>query len=271
MQALSTRRLESLTNMSLFWPDRPEEAEVWVYDAVVGFPTTRASAVRGVRSEDEEERVRSWAALVAAYWRPVYKHVRVRWRRSPADAEDLTQGFFARAVERDFFASYDPDQARFRTFVRLCLDRFVSNENKAEGRVKRGGGTEIRSLDFDAAEAELASAPAPSPEDLFDQEWRRVLVASAIDALRDECVEHGRESHFTIFERYDLCSENARPTYDALAKDLGVPTTTVTNRLAFARRELRRLLFSSLEELTATNEERRDEARLLFGADAGSE
>jgi RNA polymerase sigma factor (sigma-70 family) len=233
----------------------------------VGFPTTRASAVRGVRSEDQAERSRSWTALVAAYWRPVYKHVRVRWKKSRADAEDLTQGFFARAVERDFFASYDAEQARFRTFMRTCLDRFVSNANKAEGRMKRGGDAEIRSLDFDAAEAELAGAPQASPEELFDHEWRRGLVAAAIEALREECEQHGRQSHFTIFERYDLCADDPRPTYEALAEELGVPATTVTNRLAFARRELRRLVLARLEELTATNEELREEARLLFGAD----
>ena len=93
-----------------------------------GFPTTRWSAVQGARSEDSAERDRSWEALVGAYWKPVYKYVRVRWHRTPEDAQDLTQEFFLRAMQKDFFSTYDPARARFRTFVRTCLDGYAANE-----------------------------------------------------------------------------------------------------------------------------------------------
>jgi DNA-directed RNA polymerase specialized sigma24 family protein len=122
------------------------------------FPTTRWSAVEGARSADGAERERSWGALVRAYWKPAYKHLRVRWRASPEDAEDALQGFFERAMEKDFFASYEPERARFRTFFRVCLDRFASNEAKARGRLKRGGTSPP--LDFAAAEDEIARAGA---------------------------------------------------------------------------------------------------------------
>src|SRR5512132_566898 len=95
------------------------------------FPTTHRSAVAGVNSDDAAERERSGALLVAAYWRPVYKHIRLRWRRSPEDAQDLTQEFFLRALQKNYFAPYDPARARFRTFLRACLDGFLSNEEKA--------------------------------------------------------------------------------------------------------------------------------------------
>jgi DNA-directed RNA polymerase specialized sigma24 family protein len=230
----------------------------------VGFPTTRFSAIAGARSEDEGVRKRSWDALALAYWRPAYAHLRIKWKRSPDDAADLVQGFFERAVEKDFFAGYDAGRARFRTFLRVCLDRFVSNERRAEGRDKRGGGLRALSIDFGAAESDLARAgTSASPEECFDREWRRAMFAAAIEVLRDECAANGRANVFAAFERYDLAEE--RPTYEALGRELGVPATTITNHLSLARRELRRILVAKLEAITADEEELRAEAKLLLG------
>ncbi|MBL8950913.1 MAG: hypothetical protein JNK82_09070 [Myxococcaceae bacterium] len=92
------------------------------------FPTTHGSAVQRVRSDDAGERSRAFSTLVAAYWKPAYKHLRLKWKQTPQGAEDTVQAFFARAFERDFFASYDPTKARFRTFFKLCLDRHQSNQ-----------------------------------------------------------------------------------------------------------------------------------------------
>ncbi|HET9480243.1 MAG TPA: sigma-70 family RNA polymerase sigma factor, partial [Candidatus Polarisedimenticolia bacterium] len=113
-----------------------------------GFPTTHWSAVAGTRSEDPNERARSFGTLVAAYWKPVYKYIRVRWRKSDEDARDLTQEFFALAFEKRFFAPFDPARARFRTFLRTCLEGFLANQDKAARRLKRGGATTTLSLEF---------------------------------------------------------------------------------------------------------------------------
>ena len=94
------------------------------------------------------------ASLCQTYWFPLYAYVRRRGY-SAADAEDLTQGFFAEAIDKNFFGRYDASRARFRTFLRTCLDGFVANENKAANRVKRGGNATILSLDFDGAEEQL--------------------------------------------------------------------------------------------------------------------
>lgn len=112
-----------------------------------GFPETRHSIVRGVASQDEAERSRAFGALVESYWRPVYKYARLKWGLPREDAEDLTQAFFARALEKAFFDRYDPAQARFRTFLRTCLDGFAANDWKAARRLKRGGGAQTLSLD----------------------------------------------------------------------------------------------------------------------------
>jgi DNA-directed RNA polymerase specialized sigma24 family protein len=241
----------------------------------VGFPTTRGSAIAGVRSAEAALRRRSWDALAAAYWRPTYVHVRARWRKPPDAAADLTQAFFAHAVASDAFASYDAARGRFRTFFRVCLDRFVANEEKAAGRAKRGGEATFVAFDFGDAEAELAAAPAVSPDEAFERAWHRSLLTSAVDALRaahaGEVEGEGKSeravSPFAVFERYDLCEEDRRPTYDDIARELGIPVTTVTNRLAQARRDLRRIVLEKLAELTASDDELRSEGRALFGVD----
>ena len=87
------------------------------------FPTTRRSIVAALASPEEEERVRAFDTLVALYWRPVYKYLRVRGRRSAEDAEDLTAGFFGRAFEKESLATYDPARASFHGFLRMLLDR----------------------------------------------------------------------------------------------------------------------------------------------------
>ncbi len=215
--------------------------------------------------------MRSWTALVSAYWSPVYTHLRLRWKKSRPDAEDLTQGFFHSALEREFFNDYDPGKARFRTFVRVCLDRFVQNEEKAKRRQKRGGDAGVITLDFDAAEEQLervASSDA-SPEELFDRQWRRSLFALGVDSLRDVCAQSGKEAHFALFERYDLSDDGERPTYDRLAADLGLPVTSVTNHLAWARRELRRLVLEKLEAVSGSESEFRHETATLFKASPG--
>src|SRR6185503_2168792 len=121
--------------------------------SVALFPTTRRSVVLALASDDAATRTRAFDTLVALYWKPLYKYARVAWRRTREDAEDLTQSFFARAFEKESLASYDVAKASFRTFLRLVFDRYVSNEQKASGRIKRGGG-EVH-LDFEAAEAEI--------------------------------------------------------------------------------------------------------------------
>src|SRR5262245_13142449 len=103
------------------------------------FPTTRRSAIAATCSAQPEERRQALDAIVAAYWKPVYKYVRLKWHQSNEDAKDLTQAFFARAMEKEIFKDYRHEKASFRTFIRLCVDRFVMNESKYAQRLKRGG------------------------------------------------------------------------------------------------------------------------------------
>ena len=235
------------------------------------FPTTRRSAILGVQEGDAAERRRSFDTLVAAYWKPVYKYVRIKWRKSNEDAKDLTQAFFLRVMEKDFLAPYDPAKGRFRTFLRTCLDGFLANEHKAAGRLKRGGDAVHLSLEFERAEGELSRIDPPasgSIDDYFDEEWARSVLELSVAALEQECLRRDKEIAFRLFDAYDLAEED-KPTYGDLAERFGLPETQVTNHLAFARRELRRLVLETLRDITASDREFRGEARALLGVDPG--
>jgi RNA polymerase sigma factor (sigma-70 family) len=233
------------------------------------FPPTRHSIVAAIRGDGEEARRVAFDALVSAYWKPVFKYVRLKWHASPEDAADLTQAFFLRAFEKAFFAGFDPARARFRTYLRTCLDGFVSNVRKADARLKRGGGVTMISIDVGEAERELRYQSANAVEDFdayFHREWLRSLFAAAASRLKDACAARGRPHRYALFEQYDLADENDdRPTYGELARRFNLSATDVTNELAAARREFRRLVLESLRELCASDEEFEAESRALTG------
>ena len=236
------------------------------------FPVTRLSAIVAASSANQEERTRAFEVLVSAYWMPVYKYVRIKWNKPTEDARDLTQGFFLEALEKNFFGRYDPSKARFRTFLRTCLDGFVANENKAASRIKRGGDATILSLDFDGAEDQLRIAARPALgaiDEYFEQEWARSVFSLALESFRAQMLNAGKETHLRLFERYvlDADDEALKTSYKALAAEFNLATTDVTNYLALARREFRRIVLEKLRELTATDEEFRREARALLGVE----
>lgn len=222
-----------------------------------------------MRSADEETRRVAFASLVDAYWKPVYKYLRLKWRLTPDEAADLTQDFFAHALETNVLGRYDASRARFRTYLRLCLDGYASNARKAERRLKRGGAVTVVPLDFTTAEGEIGRhepSVLPDVEELFYREWARVLFQGAIEALRSETSASSREVMFEVFRQYDLAEPaDERPTYAAIGSTLGLPVTTVTNHLAAMRRRLRQLVLERLRELTMTDEEFEAEARRLLG------
>src|ERR1039457_607118 len=135
------------------------------------FPSTQLSLSQAAAGEPLAlERV------VALYWKPVYNFIPSKFHQDNEAAKDLTQGFFASALERDFFQRFDPSKAGFRTYLRLAVERFAANQRESENRQKRGGGVEFVELDAQAASTE-------SPEEIFLQEWRRQLFALAIEDL----------------------------------------------------------------------------------------
>jgi RNA polymerase sigma factor (sigma-70 family) len=236
------------------------------------FPATRWSVIEAARSPDGEERKLALNKLCAAYWKPVYKYVRLRWNRDGLDAQDLTQGFFAEMLERELLNRFDAGKSRLRTYLRLCVDSFVMNEDKAARRQKRGGDVQHLALDFAEAEEELdgdtidaaAIASPESLEEFFAKEWVRSLFTLAVEDLRALCSERGRDRDFRLFEAYDLDGDD-NASYSELAQRYGVGVTDVTNALSWARREFRRIALERLREICASDEEFQREAGATFG------
>lgn len=230
------------------------------------FPETRHSAMELLASTDAGDRERGFEAVVAGYWKPVYKYIRIHWRKGNEEAKDLTQAFFAKALEKDYLASYNPANGSFRGFLRICLDAFVANQNQAAGRLKRGGGTTTVPLDFENAEGELQELPVSGgvdPEEWFYQEWVRHLFSTALARLKQECEATGKAPRYTMLERYDV--EQTASSYEQLAREYGLPVTTVTNQLAWARRRFRALVLGLLREATGSEAEFQAEAKRVLG------
>lgn len=232
------------------------------------FPATHLSLVRRVRSDDADTRARAQDALAAVYWMPIYAHVRLNHHQEPPDAEDLTQGFFVDALRRDLFARYEPERARFRTFVRRCVDSYVMNALQAERRLKRGGGAHFVPIDIADFEKRLTAEDATEdPDEVFHREWVRSVLVTAILRLRERYVLAGKNLRLALFERYDLAaSTDERPTYSDLATEYDIPATQVTNWLAATRRDFRVVVLETLRDLCGSDEEFREEARALLGS-----
>ena len=233
------------------------------------FPATRLSVVQRTRSGDEETRRMALAAIIDAYWKPVYKYLRVKWSLSPEEASDLTQEFFTTTLEKEVVERYDPAKARFRTYLRMCVDGLASNVRKAERRLKRGGGVTVVPLDFETAEGEIAAyepAVDADVDELFYREWVRALLERSVADLKRAAADAGRPVMFEVFARYDLLDESeTRPTYAQIARDLGLTAATVTNHLAAMRRQFRTIVLERLRELTSSEEEWEAEAAKLLG------
>jgi DNA-directed RNA polymerase specialized sigma24 family protein len=162
------------------------------------FATTRWSLIAQATAADSPEARSALEELCRAYWHPLYSFVR-RGGRSPEDAQDLTQSFFARLLEHDYLARADHGRGRFRTFLLTSLRNFLADEHARATAAKRGGGRPILSLDVEEAEAGyLAAAMADdvTPEQLFERRWAFALIERSLVRLRGEYAARGRGEVF---------------------------------------------------------------------------
>lgn len=217
------------------------------------FPSTRLSLLEAVSSGLPNEALDQ---VIALYWKPVYRFIRFKFRKNNEDAKDLTQGFFTTAIQRDFFTRFDPAKASFRTYLRMAVERFAAGQHAAANRQKRGGDVQFEPIEDQAIATD-------SPEQVFEREWQRQLFALALDDLRTHCEASGKQLQLRVFEAYDLAAAE-RPSYAALSVQHGIPETSVTNYLAWARRTLRELVAGRLRGVTSGERELREEMRRVW-------
>ena len=157
------------------------------------FVATRWTVVVAAREEASPESGEALESLCRAYWYPLYAYVR-RLGHQPADAQDLTQEFFARLLEKQWLASADREKGRFRTFLMVAFKRFLANEWDRAHREKRGGHATHFSLDTEMAEARYGAEPALElPADrIYERRWALTLLENAMNRLRAEFARGGQ-------------------------------------------------------------------------------
>lgn len=230
------------------------------------FPATHHSLVNALSDAHTPTRERAFNAMVRLYWKPVATYVLVRWPIIGDDAEDVTQSFFTAAFEGMYFARFDAARGRFRTVLRVCVDRHAMNFIARERRQKRGG--QEMHISIETSELAEEHDPNGTADVLFRDAWVQHRFRLALGRLRDVLVASGREKHYEVFAAYDLAPNDSRPTYHALATQLGIAPTQVTNWLHATRRLLREIVVEELREAAASDAELRDDALALLGVDA---
>ena len=162
-----------------------------------GFATTRWSLIVAACGPDAPLAHEALSHLCEAYWYPLYAYIRRRGH-SAADAHDLTQEFFARLLERDFFGAADPAKGRFRTFLLASCKHFLANEHDHAVALKRGGGRPVASLHPGNAEGRYSREPShdATAEKLFERRWAVTLLDRALARLREEFAARGKAAQF---------------------------------------------------------------------------
>jgi RNA polymerase sigma factor (sigma-70 family) len=211
----------------------------------------------------------AFAELVLAYWRPVYRALRVRYRRRPEEAEDLTQAFFLALLEKRTLERFvaDPEAGRFRGLLRSLLDRFVATRDRDDRRLKRGGDRPHVPLDpaqLQAVEHRIGNTePGVDP---FDQEWKAAIIEQALADLAGEARSPLARRRLEVFLAYEVEPEGGRqPTYGELAEKLQIKPHDVKNDLVATRRRFAELVLDRVREDVRSEEEAREELRTLFG------
>ncbi|MHC4118349.1 MAG: RNA polymerase sigma factor [Planctomycetota bacterium] len=229
------------------------------------FVTTHWSLVGAARpGEAGETRAReALEELCRAYWYPLYAFVRSRGY-SAADAQDLTQAFFARIIETGGFASADRQRGRFRSYLLGAMKHFLANQWDRAKTQKRGG--RVRFIEFDALEPEAryagASQPSDNPEYIFDREWALETVAGALKELRDEMAKAGKSEQFDVLKG-SLTGEDELPR-EQIAARLSMSEGAVKVAIHRLRQRYRKLLRAAIAETVNNEADLDDEMRYLI-------
>ena len=235
------------------------------------FVTTHWSLV-GAARPDEVSQTRAREALeelCRTYWYPLYAFVR-SGGHSAADAQDLTQAFFARIIETDGFASADPKRGRFRSYLLGAMKHFLANEWHRAQSQKRGGGVTFLELDALGPEARYALEPAQStdPDAGFDREWARESTARAMEKLRAESEARGKGE---LFEALKGSLTGDEPARNETAARLGMTEGAVKVAVHRLRQRYRELLRAEIAETVSDPSDVDDEMRHLVAALRGKQ
>jgi RNA polymerase sigma-70 factor (ECF subfamily) len=208
-------------------------------------------------------------ALCGNYWYPLYAYVR-RQGHNPHDAQDLTQAFFARLLEKNYLADVQREKGRFRSFLLASLKHFLANEWDRERALKRGGGRKLIALDEDSAESRYKLEPKDdlSADKIYERRWALTLLDQVLSKLRTEFEADGKTQQFDTLKDY-LASGRTSVSYAQAAERLGMNEGAVKVAVHRLRKRYRELLRAEIAQTVATASEIDAEIRYLFAALSG--
>ena len=237
-------------------------------DAPRVFPNTRWSVVLAAKQKSSPESAAALETICRAYWYPLYAYVR-RCGQSPHDAQDLTQEFFCRLLEKRWLDSADRDKGRLRTFLIVALKNFMSKEWRRASTQRRGGGQPHVPFDTEFAESRYAAdANSAPPDETFDQQWALTLLELTVKRLRDEFTAASKPGDFTALKD---CLMAGRGTIDyaGVAVKLGVNEGTARVAVHRLRKRFREIYREEISQTLADDSDLDGELRHLAAALAG--
>lgn len=227
------------------------------------FLTTRWSIVLSARDHSSKSSAMALESLCQAYWYPLY--VFVRRQGHPAhDAQDLTQEFFARLLEKDYLRSVEREKGRFRTFLIMALKRFLLNEWDKKNTRKRGGAFIHLSLDADLAESRYANELSETlPADqVYERRWALTLLDQAMARLRADYAGNGRETEYDYLKRFLTC-DRGDISYRDIAEGLGMTEGAARVAMHRLRKRFREVFRDEIADTVSATDEVDDEVRYV--------
>jgi RNA polymerase sigma-70 factor (ECF subfamily) len=230
------------------------------------FATTHWTVVLIAGRRATPEADRALEELCGTYWYPLYAYVR-RQGHSKEDAEDLTQGFFARFLERNYLEGLSSEKGRFRAFLLAALKHFLANEHDRATCQKRGSGLAPLSLDWQDADVRYQVDPADqlSPDKLYDRAWAMTLLEQVIARLRTECATEGKTKVFEQLRPFLMVGQGDIP-YSQAAASLGWNEGAARVAVHRLRKRYRELLRAEIAQTLSEPASIEDELGALFRA-----
>jgi len=230
------------------------------------FATTHWSVVLAAGKSSSPNQKQALETLCQGYWFPLYAYLRQRGYDTH-QAEDYTQAFFARILDKHDLQKADPKYGKFRSFLLIRLKSFLSDERDRAQAKKRGGGRKILSLGFQNAEDQYALEPGDqlSPEKLFEKSWALTVLERTMNRLEKEMAEKNKKKLFDHLKVYLTTDKDIIP-YGKTAKELKMPEGSVRVAVHRLRRRYRKLLRDEIGQTVADEDQIDEEMGHLFSA-----
>ena len=228
------------------------------------FDTTNWTVVLQAGDHDPSAAQVALEKLCATYWPPLYNYVR-RSGYNEIDAQDLTQEFFARFIEKNYLSAARRERGRFRSFLLTCLQHFLTQEWRKAHRTKRGGQQTFIVWDQEAAEDHYAAADSSilTPAEVYDQRWALTLFGKALDRLRDEFVANGKAGEYEQLKEF-LSNETGEGAYAVPANNLGLRAGAVAVAVHRLRKRYGELVREEIVHTVTSPGEVEDELSYLL-------